>query len=111
MIINFLGHLHPVFVHLPIGFLVLAYLVQYLAKSHAGKPLLMDFILFAGVFSSIAAAFLDGCYPCPAGTKKNYWTGTGTLQYWFAFFQFSCSSTSAIKKMLTQRPSTILVFM
>lgn len=70
MIVNFLGHLHPVFVHLPIGFLVLAYLVQYLAKSHAGKSLLMDFILSAGVLSSVAAAFFGWMLSLSGGYEE-----------------------------------------
>ena len=45
MIIDFLGHLHPVFVHLPIGFLALAYVIQYLFKSNTEKSRLIDFVL------------------------------------------------------------------
>jgi len=50
MIINFLGHLHPVFVHLPIGFLVIAYVIQYLFKSNAEKSRLIDFVLVSRNF-------------------------------------------------------------
>ena len=57
MIINFLGHLHPVFVHLPIGFLVLAYVIQYFFKAKTEKSRLIDFVLVAGILSSLLAAF------------------------------------------------------
>jgi len=57
MIINFLGHLHPVFVHFPIGFLAIAYVIQYFFKSGTEKSRLIDFILAAGIVSSMLAAF------------------------------------------------------
>ena len=57
MIIEFLGHLHPVFVHIPIGVLVLAYIIQYFFYTNQDKSKLIDFILIVGVASSIVAAF------------------------------------------------------
>lgn len=57
MIIEFLGHIHPVFVHLPIGVLILAYIVQYFFRTDQDKSKLIDFILIVGLLSSILAAF------------------------------------------------------
>jgi len=71
MIINFLGHLHPVFVHLPIGFLVIAYLIQYLFKSNTGKSALIDFVLAAGILSSILAAFFGWMLSLSGGYEEN----------------------------------------
>jgi uncharacterized membrane protein/mono/diheme cytochrome c family protein len=71
MIINFLGHLHPVFVHLPIGFLVIAYLIQYLFKSSAEKSRLIDFVLVAGILSSLLAAFFGWMLSLSGGYEEN----------------------------------------
>ena len=71
MIINFLGHLHPVFVHLPIGFLALAYVIQYLFKSNAEKSRLIDFVLIAGIVSSLLAAFFGWMLSLSGGYEEN----------------------------------------
>jgi uncharacterized membrane protein len=71
MIIEFLGHLHPVFVHLPIGFLILAYLLQYFFKIKEGKFKLIDFVLLLGVASSLFAAFLGWMLSLSGGYEEN----------------------------------------
>ncbi len=71
MIINFLGHLHPVFVHLPIGFLVIAYVIQYLFRSNAEKSRLIDFVLVAGILSSLLAALLGWMLSLSGGYEEN----------------------------------------
>ena len=71
MIINFLGHLHPVFVHLPIGFLVIAYVIQYLFKSNTEKSRLIDFVLIAGILSSLLAAFFGWMLSLSGGYEEN----------------------------------------
>jgi uncharacterized membrane protein/mono/diheme cytochrome c family protein len=71
MIINFLGHLHPVFVHLPIGFLALAYVIQYLFKSNTEKSRLIDFVLVAGIVSSLLAAFFGWMLSLSGGYEEN----------------------------------------
>ncbi len=71
MIINFLGHLHPVFVHLPIGFLVLAYVIEYLFKSNKDKSKLIDFVLVAGILSSLLAALLGWMLSLSGGYEEN----------------------------------------
>ena len=71
MIINFLGHLHPVFVHLPIGFLAIAYVVQYFFKSSTEKSRLIDFVLAAGIVSSLLAAFFGWMLSLSGGYEEN----------------------------------------
>ena len=71
MIINFLGHLHPVFVHLPIGFLAIAYLIQYFFKSSIEKSGLIDFVLAAGIVSSLLAAFFGWMLSLSGGYEEN----------------------------------------
>ena len=71
MITNFLGHLHPVFVHLPIGFLVLAYVIQYLFKFNTEKSRLIDFVLVAGILSSLLAAFFGWMLSLSGGYEEN----------------------------------------
>jgi len=72
MIIDFLGHLHPVFVHLPIGFLALAYVIQYLFKSNTEKSRLIDFVLVAGILSSLLAALLGWMLSLSGGYEENF---------------------------------------
>lgn len=71
MIINFLGHLHPVFVHLPIGFLAIAYVIQYFFKSGTEKSRLIDFVLVAGILSSLLAAFFGWMLSLSGGYEEN----------------------------------------
>ena len=65
-IMNFIGRLHPLVVHLPIGFLFLALLVEWImgkgkSKSHTRIVL---FILILGALSSLMAIV---CHNCPIG--------------------------------------------
>ena len=56
----FLGHLHPLIVHLPIGFLILAVVFEFLslAKRYEALKRAVPFVLFLGFISaSIAALF------------------------------------------------------
>jgi len=71
MIINFLGHLHPVFVHLPIGFLAIAYVIQYFFKSSIEKSGLIDFVLAAGIVSSLLAALFGWMLSLSGGYEEN----------------------------------------
>src|SRR5260370_18779549 len=56
-ILTFLGHLHPLIVHLPIGFLLVAALLNLLSYSkrysHLGHA--VPFILLAGFISAVLA--------------------------------------------------------
>ena len=71
MIINFLGHLHPVFAHLPIGFLAIAYVIQYFLKSSKEKSRVIDFVLAAGIVSSLWAAFFGWMLSLSGGYEEN----------------------------------------
>ena len=71
MIINFLGHLHPIFVHLPIGFLAIAYVIQYFFKPGTEKSRLIDFVLAAGIVSSLLAAFFGWMLSLSGGYEEN----------------------------------------
>lgn len=89
MIIEFLGHLHPVFVHLPIGFLILAYLLQYFFKIKEGKSKLIDFVLLLGVASSLLAAFLGWMLSLSGGYEEkllNWHRWTAILVCVFSIF-------------------------
>lgn len=89
MIIEFLGHLHPVFVHLPIGFLILAYLLQYFFKIKEVKSNLIDFVLLLGVASSLFAAFLGWMLSLSGGYEEkllNWHRWTAILVCVFSIF-------------------------
>lgn len=82
-IMNFIGRLHPLVVHLPIGFLFLALLVEWImgkgkSKSHTRIVL---FILIMGALSSIMAIVcgwllaMEGDYD-PSTLSWHRWLGT-----------------------------------
>ena len=82
MIIEFLGHLHPVFVHIPIGVLVLAYIIQYFFHTNQDKSKLIDFILIVGVASSILAAFFGWMLSLSGGYDEDMLS----LHKWLGIF-------------------------
>lgn len=55
--IEFLSHFHPVIVHLPIGFLLVALLLQYLARKekYSALKIAIPIVLLWGAFAAIAA--------------------------------------------------------
>lgn len=57
MSIEFLGHFHPLLVHLPIGFLLFALLMEYVFHKRNSKPL-MQVVLLLGAVSAILSALL-----------------------------------------------------
>jgi uncharacterized membrane protein len=80
MIIDFFGNFHPLFVHLPIGFLVLAILLQiiFFKTKNDAIPRLMPLILLlsflSAVFSSITGYILlqTGGYEIELAEKHQY---------------------------------------
>ncbi len=84
-IIEILGRFHPVILHIPIGILVLAFLMEYLSRRERYKMLepAVGFALQIGMWSSILAAFsgyilsLEGGYD-DSGLRLHQWLGIGT---------------------------------
>lgn len=81
----FLGRFHPLVVHLPIGFLFFAFILEVVAK-YQKKELLKEAIplaLFLGVFSAVIACILgymlslSGDYEGEA-LDKHFWFGIAT---------------------------------
>jgi len=66
----FIGRMHPLVVHLPIGFLLLAGVMEWFARKPKYEAIngAISFVLFAGAVSAIGAAFIgwllssDGSY-------------------------------------------------
>lgn len=56
-ITTFLAHFHPVLVHLPVGILLVALLIQGLSftKRYAGLGVAIPFLLFVGMISALAS--------------------------------------------------------
>lgn len=56
----FLGRFHPLFLHLPIGFLVMAVLLEFVSKNEKYRALqpAVGFTLFIGAISALVAAIL-----------------------------------------------------
>ncbi len=57
MNIDFLGHFHPLVVHLPIGILLFAILLEYLFHKRNSKQLMQVVLLLGAISSLIAALF------------------------------------------------------
>ncbi|RIV71543.1 c-type cytochrome domain-containing protein [Flagellimonas aequoris] len=82
-ITGFIGRLHPLLVHLPIGFLTLALLVEWFMGKNQGKSQVkvIMFVLVLGALSSIVAA-LCGWFLANSGGYENNtlawhrWLGT-----------------------------------
>lgn len=82
-ILNFIGRLHPLLVHLPIGFLLLALLVEWLVvtTTSSTKGKIVTFMLVMGAISSVMAIAcgwllaMDGDYD-PNTLTWHRWLGT-----------------------------------
>jgi uncharacterized membrane protein len=106
MIIEFLGHLHPVFVHLPIGVLILAYIVQYFFRTDQDKSKLIDFILIVGLLSSILAAFFGWMLSLSGGYDDDMLS----LHKWLGIFVCFSSLFLLIIKRIPQNKTTNIIY-
>jgi uncharacterized membrane protein len=106
MIIEFLGHLHPVFVHLPIGILILAYIIQYFFRTNQDKSKLIDFILIVGLLSSILAAFFGWMLSLSGGYDENMLS----LHKWLGIFVCFSSLFLLIIKRIPKNKTTSIIY-
>lgn len=76
----FLGHFHPVMVHLPIGMLVVAFMLEVWAIRQKDKSLdkAIQFVLFWGCLSAILSALLGWWLSLPGGYNEH----TLSLHQW-----------------------------
>jgi len=101
----FLGKFHPVFLHLPIGMLVIVLLMEVQAalrdkKSHASMPLTM------ATLSALVAVFFgyiqmkSGDYPTDA-IKMHLWTGVffSVTLVWSLFFKMRYNASGRGQRM------------
>jgi len=95
-IIQFLGRLHPLVLHLPIGILVLAFLMECVSRKekYKGLKLAISFVLLVGMCTAVAAAIsgyvlsLEGGYE-ETTLSRHKWFGIATalLAVLVYFFQ------------------------
>ena len=84
--IDFFGRLHPLLVHLPIGFLIIVVLLEWWSRGKnesEGRYKAIVFILFCGVLSAIAAALFGWLLADGGGYDENTlfwhrWLGIST---------------------------------
>jgi uncharacterized membrane protein len=114
MIVDFIGRFHPLLVHLPIGILALAALLEYVFPKRS-SPALIQLVLLIGALSSVSAAILgwmlslSGEYD-EALLDKHKYTGIGlsffTVALWawkykgIAFSKFKLISHLLFGSML-----------
>jgi uncharacterized membrane protein len=84
-ILNFLGRLHPLVVHLPIGFLLIAFLLEWFKreKETKARSITIIFILFCGALSAIGVALFGWLLANDGGFDEDIlfwhrWLGIGT---------------------------------
>ena len=106
MIVEFLGHLHPVFVHLPIGVLILAYIVQYFFRTNQDKSKLIDFVLIVGLLSSILAAFFGWMLSLSGGYDEDMLS----LHKWLGIFVCFSSLFLLIIKRIAKSKTTNIIY-
>lgn len=106
MITEFLGHLHPVFVHIPIGVLVLAYIVQYFFRTDQDKSKLIEFMLMVGVASSLVAAFFGWMLSLSGGYDDDLLS----LHKWLGIFVCFSSLFLLIVKRIAKNKKTNIYY-
>ena len=80
-IIIFIGRFHPLIVHLPIGFLILGFVLHFLSKKESYKNLShsIDFTLLLGGISGVAACILGYMLSMEGGYNED----AVALHQWF----------------------------
>jgi len=107
MIAEFLGRLHPLFVHLPIGILVLAFIMQWASrnKRYLVFKAVMPFILLV-CFGSLCLSFLTGWIMPKEGDfdarliSFHFWMATGLTVTVGLLCLISLSGSASSKKYL-----------
>jgi uncharacterized membrane protein/mono/diheme cytochrome c family protein len=101
---EFIGHFHPVLVHLPIGILILAVLFYFLSKREKYKSLhtAIGVSLFIGMLSAIASC-ISGFLLSQTGdydeqlVSNHQWLGIGTAFISILAYFFYTKNTSFLK--------------
>ncbi|MEO6914887.1 MAG: c-type cytochrome domain-containing protein [Chitinophagaceae bacterium] len=105
---TFIGHFHPVLVHLPVGILLVAVLIQALSfsKRYAALSVAIPFLLMVGMISAIASTITglllasDGEYDESAITA-HMWMGVYVALLSIIMVFLSGNSRSAAFKVLS----------
>ncbi|MGW9683986.1 c-type cytochrome domain-containing protein [Flagellimonas sp. 2504JD1-5] len=113
---QFLGRLHPLLVHLPIGFIILGLLLQwYDRKIHAYNKIIALIFLWAGICSAFTCVtgylqFLSEGYTFDS-VKWHLWLGIVTTLFCFLmYFKIAERSFLTMLKRFSILPFSILLF-
>lgn len=106
-----IGRLHPLVVHLPIGFIILGLLVQWYAKKRQEYAAVVPLIFLWGGFSAVLACITGYLQYLGEGysfetVKWHLWLGITTALFSFLMFT-KLSKTNAIR-FLNQVPTAFL---
>jgi len=93
VVTQFLGRMHPLFLHLPIGILAVGFAMEWLSRTEKYKHLgsSIGFVLFAGMWSALFAASsgyllsLEGGYE-ETTLNRHQWLGIATAVIAFVVF-------------------------
>ena len=103
----FAGRFHPLFVHLPIGFILLAFLLELLSWSgrKAINQSLIAFIYLLGGISAVMAVISglllseSNAYP-PDTLRQHQWMGISTTILAFVLYLLKSRATGSIKLVM-----------
>ncbi|MFD2587360.1 c-type cytochrome domain-containing protein [Croceitalea marina] len=116
-ILLFLGRFHPLIVHLPIGFLLMAFLLKLfsLRKNHEKLKFALPFTLFLGAISALFACILgyllsfSGDYAEDA-LDTHFWFGIATTLAAFLAWALSAKKIKLTKLQNGKSVLTVLLF-
>ncbi len=97
----FLGRFHPLFVHLPIGFLIIAFLLECFSKLQRFSEVrhATSLVLLLGTLSAVAAAILGYFLSFEGGYDED-------ALFWHQWFGIGVALTAAIAYYLKIRSTT-----
>lgn len=120
--IVFLGRFHPLFLHLPIGFLVLAFILEFLSKKEKYRNLrpAVGFTLLVGAVSALIAAILGFMLATDGGYSEDLlgvhkWMGIALVVFsftaWWLHGQYEKKGSAELKKAYIGTLSLMMVFL
>ncbi len=120
--IIFLGRFHPLFLHLPIGFLVLGFLLEFVSRKEKYKALrpAVGFTLFLGAMAALVTAILGFMLATDGGYSEDLlfihqWLGIGLVVFafgaWWLYTQKEKKKEARLEKAYVGLLSLMMVFL
>ncbi|WP_114751799.1 c-type cytochrome domain-containing protein [Pleomorphovibrio marinus] len=120
--IIFLGRFHPLFLHLPIGFLVLGFILEFVSRKEKYRSLrpAVGFTLFLGAVSALITAILGLMLATDGGYSEDLlaihqWLGIGLVVFafgaWFIYTRKEKKQDPKLEKAYVGLLSLMMVFL